>query len=60
MAKIKIKDLPEDAKISEEELRKIRGGLTLAYTKPTVLRTDPRLLSVQWTGSPFAEDISCW
>ncbi len=60
MAKIKIKDLPEDAKISEEELRKIRGGLTLAYTKPMILKDDPRLRSIQWSGSPFAEDISCW
>jgi len=60
MAKIKIKDLPEDAKISEEELRKIRGGLTLAYTRPTALKTDPRLRSIQYLGSPFADDISCW
>lgn len=28
MAKIKIKDLPKDQKISSEEMRKVHGGLT--------------------------------
>ncbi len=27
MPKIKIKDLPEDMKVSEEELAKVRGGM---------------------------------
>jgi hypothetical protein len=27
MAKIKIKDLPEDAKVSEEELSRVKGGM---------------------------------
>jgi hypothetical protein len=31
MARIKIKDLPEDTKVSREELKKIKGG----YRQPT-------------------------
>ena len=31
MARIKIKDLPKDAKISKEELKRIKGGTFGAY-----------------------------
>jgi hypothetical protein len=39
MARIKIKDLPRDMKISAEEMRRVRGGFTLAassLTSPSV------------------------
>ncbi|MBI5057516.1 MAG: hypothetical protein HZB61_12960 [Nitrospirae bacterium] len=32
MARIKIKDLPKNQKVSKEELKKIFGGLTLSYS----------------------------
>ena len=36
MAKIKIKDLPKDYKISEDEMKRIKGGLiTLLQTEIT-------------------------
>lgn len=31
-AKIKINDLPKDAKVGEEELKRVRGGLLLRST----------------------------
>ena len=34
MARIKIKDLPEDMKVSKEELKRIRGGIM--YISPSV------------------------
>ena len=40
MAKIKIKDLPEDLKISNEEMRKVHGGWTAfvsSYPNPSFL-----------------------
>ena len=34
MARIKIKDLPKDMKVSREEMKKIRGGYTMIYRSP--------------------------
>ncbi|MBW2622093.1 MAG: hypothetical protein JRD68_04250 [Deltaproteobacteria bacterium] len=31
MPRIKIKDLPEDRKISRQELKRVKGGLALSY-----------------------------
>ena len=32
MSRIKIKDLPKDMKLSEEDLRKVRGGIGIVQT----------------------------
>lgn len=46
MARIKIKDLPRDKKISKEEMKKIRGGGVLSWLltdnpdAPSVRRPD--------------------
>ena len=47
MAKIKIKDLPKDEKISEEEMKKVMGGWTyspISYNtlQPKIVRPDTR------------------
>jgi len=63
MARIKIKDLPLDLKVSEEELRKITGGLQInriAYestcncTKCNCTTSKPRLIlpALQRSGRP--------
>jgi len=38
MARIKIKDLPKDKKISKEEMRKVTGG-TLPIPLPSIFNT---------------------
>ena len=35
MARIKIKDLPKETKVSKEEMRKVLGGILLASTRQT-------------------------
>jgi len=37
MAKIKIKDLPKDQKISREEMKKTFGGIIIIYKPETIL-----------------------
>jgi hypothetical protein len=39
MARIKIKDLPKDVKISEEEMRKIQGGYLSIRTSINLSRS---------------------
>jgi len=34
MARIKIKDLPKDKKISDEEMKRVRGGLSRGFSIP--------------------------
>ncbi len=34
MARIKIKDLPKDKKISDEEMKRVRGGLSRGFAIP--------------------------
>jgi hypothetical protein len=36
MARIKIKDLPKDRKITKEEMKKVFGGLLLKPSSPTL------------------------
>lgn len=39
MAKIKIKDLPRETKVSKEELKRVKGGksgVTVKFGKPTI------------------------
>ncbi|MBW1710486.1 MAG: hypothetical protein JRG97_12835 [Deltaproteobacteria bacterium] len=40
MAKIKIKDLPKDKKISKEEMKKVTGGLAI-LTPLSILQIKP-------------------
>jgi radical SAM protein with 4Fe4S-binding SPASM domain len=43
MARIKIKDLPKDQKITKEEMKKVFGGLLLKSTPPTLPSLPPQL-----------------
>lgn len=50
MARIKIKDLPKDMKISAEEMKRVKGGFTLTtspLTSPTnFLKIDHKVTSL--------------
>ena len=56
MARIKIKDLPKDKKVSKEELKKIFGGTTLTYSTQTNklsgigswVQWDPNVMPPTW------------
>jgi hypothetical protein len=43
MAKIKIKDLPKDMKISKEELKRIKGGTSDLYSQSIAIKWEPTL-----------------
>jgi len=58
MTRIKIKDLPKGMKISEEELKSVRGGLTmmLSYTGSPIQYVRPQpLRPVAWPSQPQYE-----
>jgi hypothetical protein len=64
MAKIRIKDLPKNAKISQQELDKVRGGYyTLASYTPTryvvsyPTRVTAPITAINW-GTP-SEETKC-
>lgn len=40
MARIRINDLPQDIQVSKEEMKKVFGGLMLAYGTRTVTSED--------------------
>jgi hypothetical protein len=44
MARIKIKDLPKDQKISKEEMKKVHGGGWISWL---------------WTDNPDAPSVKC-
>lgn len=46
MARIKIKDLPKDMKISTEELKRVRGGGSGGEDRVIALLTDTKLVSL--------------
>lgn len=43
MAKIKVTDLPRDAKISAEEMKKVFGGASISIRKPVFPAVSPIL-----------------
>ncbi len=45
MARIKIKDLPKDMKISKEEMKKVVGGALIPYDRLRPFSTSASLLS---------------
>jgi hypothetical protein len=47
MARIKIKDLPKDMKISTDEMRRIHGGGSGGEDRTLALFTDTRFISVE-------------
>jgi bacteriocin-like protein len=58
--KIKIKDLPKDEQVSEEELKKISGGLAISITpiiKPKLPSTEPAVPELPKMPGRF---IDCW
>jgi hypothetical protein len=59
MAKIKIKDLPKDYKISEDEMKRIRGGLLITqqmiYSNLTI-RTGKNLSDSELLAMRFEQD----
>jgi hypothetical protein len=57
MAKIKIEDLPEDMKISKEELKKILGGQLI--TRFSNVKSNSMLYNISKL-SDGAMDIDCW
>jgi len=63
MAKIKIKDLPKNAKISKSEMKNVKGGLyrissygRIGTFSPSGLTKSVNIVPT----SPFSMDISCW
>ena len=66
MARIKIKDLPKDMKVSKEEMRKIRGGLLQVASKsssisrivPTYPTYTGTLTYIGWT-PPHQDMAGC-
>jgi len=51
MAKIKIKDLPKDYKITEDEMKRIRGGLLLTSSEPQTIdvkEQEYKLIGIKW------------
>lgn len=57
MAKIKIEDLPEDMKISKEEMKKILGGQLI--TRFSNVKSNSLLYNISKL-SDGAMDIDCW
>jgi natural product precursor len=63
MAKIKIKDLPKNAKISKSEMKNVKGGLYLRSSYGRIGTFSPSRLTKSVNivpTSPFSMDISCW
>jgi hypothetical protein len=51
MARIQIKDLPKDMKISKDIMKQIRGGVTIRATDPLSRIKKPIALSREAAGS---------
>jgi hypothetical protein len=51
MARIKIKDLPKDMKISKDIMKKIRGGVLIRAEDSKIRISSPILLSRKTAGS---------
>ncbi len=59
MTKINIKDLPKDAKISQEEMKKIMGGTIFRINKtdaPTIVKPLVKSGDFPYTGGGEDED----
>ncbi|MBN1848981.1 MAG: hypothetical protein JW932_10385 [Deltaproteobacteria bacterium] len=50
MARIKIKDLPKDMKISKDIMKQIRGGITIRSVDSTLREASPIALSRKTAG----------
>ena len=62
-AKIKIKDLPKDEKVSKEELKKISGGLSITPVTPDEEITDEELRKISGGVASTTKKglyIDCW
>lgn len=65
MAKIKIADIPQDEKVSPEEMKSIFGGrfTALARPRPTSLRSALQMDTRSAIPTNFASDVihvDCW
>ncbi len=59
MATLKIKDLPNDQKVSKEEMKKILGGYRRAYTRTGMKsRISPMLIKSASQYQPFISPIA--
>jgi len=57
MARIKIKDLPKDMKITKEELKRVRGGAYEFYYPSDVVKVDSLRYSSPTRFIPVFEKI---
>ena len=56
MGRIKIGDIPEDQKISKEEMRKVLGGIIVINSMPSPKSTRNLLFGTQFLGSQVGWD----
>ena len=59
-SRIKVADLSEDLQVTDEEMKKVRGGLLLSSRTDLSQIQTVKTLQIDKLRAPFGMDIDCW